>query len=141
MKLDEESVYIVLRFEMLAYSITMKTLFMRTLSVCAVRQIHLDWLHSLGQGVSDDNLPDSDNIRMVPNSHQSLYLSQASNRKSILLLIHLELLESYYISSLFLSSSRDDAIASFFDVIELLVRIHRPAALQQRMSRGTTADA
>lgn len=52
--------------------------------------------------------------------HERLNLTQAGDWKPILLLVHLELLESDYCSRRLATSSENDSVRPFFDMIQPL---------------------
>jgi hypothetical protein len=75
--------------------------------------------NALSERVSHNNLPHSHDILMI-RRHERLNLPQTCNGESILLLVHLELLERDDVTRRLAASAEDDAVGTFFDLIEAL---------------------
>jgi hypothetical protein len=77
----------------------------------------------LVQGLPNDNLSNPHHILVLSAAHQRHHLSQTRYRKPILFLVQFQLFQRKDLLGLVAFSSKDDAIRSFFYVVETRVRV------------------
>lgn len=94
----------------------------------------------LGEGVSNDNLAHADYVLMRAD-HQRHDLPQARDWEAILLFVELELLERDDVACRPLSSTEDDAVGAFLDVVEALVLEDGSARLEGRVGLAEGGEA
>jgi hypothetical protein len=75
--------------------------------------------NALSERVSHNDLPHSYDILMICR-HERLNLPQTRDGESVLLLVHLELLERDDVTRCLAASAEDDAVGTFFDLVEAL---------------------
>lgn len=78
---------------------------------------------ALVKGIPHDDLADANNVLVLARRHERHDLAQTRDRKPMLLLVELELLQSVDLARVVTSGAEDDAIGTFLDVVEARVAV------------------